>query len=127
MCCCVLAETEEISRAPLLGWHLKEKVLSRDLKIGDFIAARDLLPDPPHGPWQPDRNNRGGGVGHKAFRRYISEGDDGEAVRMRITCRLEEGVLFLLMAACAFSRLRALVRVSARMGVGGGRRLKSGR
>ena len=117
MCCFVLAETEEISRAPVLGWNLKEKVLSRDLENGDFMGARELLPDPPHGPWQPD-HPRGGGVGHKAWRRYISEGDDGDAVRMRITCRLEEGVLFLLMAACAFARLRALVRVSARMGVG---------
>ena len=84
------------------------------------MAARELLPDPPHGPWVPDRNNRGGGVGHKAFRRYVSEGDDGEAVRMRITCRLDEGVFFCgFVCACA-SACAGMAHVSARMGVGGG-------
>ena len=112
-------------RAPLIGWNNRERVLSVKLEAGDFQGARKLLPEPPHGPWVPDAKNRGGGKGNREFRRFVSEGDDGERVRMRITQWIDEGTMLFSfqrvrfpVSESAFSCLSELVRVRVRMGFG---------
>ena len=121
----MLAELEGQSRAPAVGWNTRERVLTEGLEAGDFQGARKLLPKPPHGPWVPDAKNRGGGKGNREFRRFVSLGDDGQRVRMRITQWIDEGTMLFScqrvrfpVSESAFSFFCVLVRVRVRMGVG---------
>ena len=119
------AELEVHSRAPLVGWNIRERVLTEGLEAGDFRGARKLLPKPPHGAWLPDMPCKSGGKGNREFRRFVSESDDGQRVRIRITQWIDEGTMLFSWQRvrfpapeCAFSCVSVLVRVRVRKGVG---------